>query len=90
MLHLLYILCDTFNPITKRNFNRLNIIDLFGITYHGELLLHSLHAIDIYFPLPDDLLVVIYPEMQEVPLLHHLENLILSLDLLVQLLHLIF
>jgi hypothetical protein len=89
MLHILYILCDTFNPITKRNFNRLNIIELFGITYHGELL-HSLHAIDIYFPLLDDLLMAIYPEVQEVPLLHHLEHLILSLDLLVQLLHLIF
>jgi hypothetical protein len=82
MHHLLYILCDIFNSIIKRNFDRLNIIGWLGITYRGEPLQHSLYVIDVYFPLPDDLLVAIYPEVREVPLLRHLEHLILlSLDL---------
>jgi hypothetical protein len=84
MCHLLYILQDTFNPIIKRNFNRLNIIGSLGITYRGELLLHDWYVIDLYFSLLDDLLEAIFPEVREVPLLRHLEHMIfLSLDLLV-------
>jgi hypothetical protein len=72
-------------------FNRMNIIDWLGITYRGELLQHGWHIIDVYFPLPDNILVAIYLDVWEVPFLRHLEHLILlSLDLLVQLLHVIF
>jgi hypothetical protein len=81
MCHPFYILCDTFNPIIKRNFNIWNIIGWPGITYCGELLQHGWHVIGVYFPFLDDLLVAIHPEVWEEPFIRHLEHLIfLSLD----------
>jgi hypothetical protein len=54
------------------------------------MLQHNWHIIDVYFLLPDNLLVVIYPKVGDEQFLRHLEHLIsLSLDLLVHL-HVIF
>jgi hypothetical protein len=91
MRHPFYIICDTFNLIIKRNFNKWNIIGWPGITYRGELLQHGWHVLGVYLPLLDGLLVAIYPEVREEPLICHLEHLLcLSLGILVYFLHVIF